>query len=308
MRISFALLLLLPASWLRADVTLRYSSTNQFNSFLPAGIMDQAMTQRGVQLPTSVTIRLKGTKSYSKLGNFEFVTDLATREGTLLDREGKHYATAPMNKIVDKFAAAVPQMPSDAQKMLGAMKGSFQSKKTGRTDVILGIEAEETEGVFTVDAGGPVMKMTIQFWTAKPSEVERIGSLREFMRYSQQSSAFLNPADMIRHMTGKIAGFAQGIGSMIEDMQKNKSVMLKSHMEMQMPFMARMAEQMAKAGKPLPEGFDPNKPFVTVDQFLAEISDAPIGDSVFEVPKGFQPVPMEQLVQAMMPPPAAGAK
>ncbi len=303
MKTSLALLLVLPVSGLYADVTLRYASTNQFTSVLPPGIMDQALKQRGVQLPTSFTVRLKGTKAYSKIGNFEFIADLTTQQATLLDRDGKRYATAPMKEVADKFAAALPQMSSEAQRMLGAMKGNFQSKKTGRTDTILGIEAEETEGVLTVDgpavpgakANTPMMKMIVRFWTAKPSEVQRIGSLREFMNFSQRSSAFLNPADMIRHMTGRIAGFAQGIGSMIEDVQKNRSVLLKSHLEMQMPFLARMAEQTGKGT------VDPDKPFVTVDQSLEEISDAPVDDAVFQVPQGFQPAPMEDLIKALMP-------
>jgi hypothetical protein len=303
MKNLLALWLVLPACGLRADVTLQYASTNQFTSVLPAGIMDQAMKQRGVQLPTSFTVRLKGTKAYSRIGSFEFIADLATRQATLLDREGKRYATAPMKEVADKFAAALPQMSSEAQRMLGAMKGNFESKKTGRTDTILGIEAAEREGILTVDgpampgakAAVPMMKMIVRFWTAKPSEVQRIGSLREFMNYSQQSSAFLNPADLIRHMTGKIAGFAQGIGSMIDDVQKDRSVLLKAHLEMQMPFMARMAQQTGKGA------MDPDKPFVTVDQSLVEISDAPVQDAVFQVPKGFQPAPMEELIKALMP-------
>jgi hypothetical protein len=111
----------------------------------------------------------------------------------------------------------------------------------------------------------------------------------------------MNPAGMIRHMTGKIAGFAQGIGSMIEEMQKNKSVMLKAHMEVQLPFLARLAGQAAEAGNAAPQSVGPNRPFVTVDQLLVEVSDAPVEDDLFQVPEGFQSVPMEELIKALMP-------
>ncbi len=312
MKMLFALLLILSVSWVRADVTLRYTSKNQFTSLLPSAIMDQVMSQRGVQLPTSLAVRLKGTKGYSQFGKIEFLTDLARQEATLLDREGKRYATAPLKEVSDRLAKSMPQMPSEAQRMLGAMRGTFQSKKTGRKDVIMGIEAEETEGVFTVAGGAaggtPMMKMVIQFWAAKPAEVQRIGSLREFVSYGERSSAFFSPAGMIRQMTGRIAGFAEGIASMIDEMQRNKSVMLKAHMEMQMPFMARMAERMAKAGESVPEGFDPNQPFVTLDQLLVEISDAPIDDAVFQVPEGFQRAPMEELLKDLIPPAPEDAK
>ncbi len=301
MKNLIAFCLVLPLPGLHADVTLRYTSTNQFTS-LPPAIMDQVMKQRGVQMPDAFSVRLKGTRGYSKIGNLEFITDLAAQQATLLDREGKRYATAPLKEVASRFAAALPRMASNAQKMLGAMKGDFHARKTGRTEVILGIDAEETEGVLTVGGAAPVMKMIIQFWTAKPAAAQRIASLREFTAYSQKSSAFLSPADLIRQMTGRIAGFAQGIGSMIDEIQKSQSVMLKAHMEMQMPLLTRMAAQAAKKDGEEAETVDPDKPFVTIDQNLVEISDAPIDDSVFGVPKGYQPASMEELVKAILPP------
>jgi hypothetical protein len=71
-------------------------------------------------------------------------------------------------------------------------------------------------------------------------------------------------------------------------------------MEIQMPFMAQVAEQMAKAGRPMPAGFDPNQPFATIDQELTDLSTAPIDDSVLRVPEGYKEVPMDEIVKSIM--------
>ena len=57
---------------------------------------------------------------------------------------------------------------------------------------------------------------------------------------------------------------------------------------------------MQKHGKPLPEGFDPDAPLVQIKQEAAELSTAPVDDSVFQVPAGYAAVPMEELMKTMV--------
>jgi hypothetical protein len=303
MKCICAIALLFAAS-LHADVTARYSTDVRFTSpVLPPG-MEQAMNGGTAAIPKSYTVRVKGTKGYSNYGKFDFLIDFAKQEFTLIDPASKSYATTPAREFMDKIAGAMPQMPGDAEKIFGSMKGSFESKKTERAEAILGIQAEETEGVLTIsmptvgtEQSGPLMKMVMHTWVAKPDEVLRVAPLRELTAFTQFSSLFGNTTEMLRKMFGSIPG-AEGFQSMMSEAQSRKSVNLRTRMEIQMPAMAQIAQQMDKAGKPLPPGFDPNAPFGTVNQELVELSSAPIDDAIFRMPEGFHEVPFEQIIKA----------
>ncbi len=297
---------LLFAAGLHADVTARYSTDVRFTSpVLPPG-MEQAMSGGTAAIPKSYTVRVKGAKGYSNYGKFDCLIDFSKQEFTLIDTANKSYATTPATEFMDKIAGAMPEMPGDAQKIFGSMNGSFDSRKTGRTDVILGIQAEENEGVLTIsmpiagtETSGPMMKMVMRTWVAKPEEVLRVPALRELTGFTQFSTVFGNTTDLLKKMFGKIPG-AEGFQSMMDEAQKRKAVNLRTRMEIQMPAMAQLAQQMAKAGQPLPAGFDPNAPFGTVTQELVELSSTPIDDAVFHMPEGFREVPLEQIMKAMI--------
>ena len=291
---------------LRADVTAQYNSTIQMASFLPG--MDQALKDAQSAMPSSAVLRMKGTKLYSKYGRMESITDLAKQELTLYDVASKTYATAPYSQAMEKMTGVMPEIPGDAGKMLQSMKASFEAKKTGLTETILGIQGEETDGVLTVEGPampgmppGPLMKMVVRIWVARPEESLRLPALRELTGYTQFSANLLNTGEMMKKMMGKIPGFGDGIDSMYQELQKSKSVTLRTRMEVQMPMMAQLAQQMAKAGQPLPAGFDPNAPFMQMNQELVELSDAPLDEAMFQVPDGFRQVTFEELVKAMIP-------
>jgi len=185
-------------------------------------------------------------------------------------------------------------------------------KKTGRTETILGIQADETEGLLTVEGpaipgmaqSGPSMKMVMHIWTARPEEVLRSQALREFSGYTQYSALFLNTADMVKKMMGRMPGFGGGFESMFREIQQSNTAVLRIRMEIRMPMMALIAQQMAKAGQPFPAGFDPDAPLMQMNQELVELSSTPVDDGVFAVPQGFHEAPFEDLVKTAIPPAA----
>ncbi|MBZ5576962.1 MAG: hypothetical protein LAP40_10430 [Acidobacteriia bacterium] len=313
LRAISSFLCFLTATGLHADVTARYSATIQMSALLPG--MDEAVKAVQSGMPSSTVVRMKGGKGYSKFGKMEAITDYTKQEITLFDTATKTYAIAPVSQLTETLTGAMPDVPGDAGKMLAAMKTHFESRKTGRTETILGIQGEETEGVLTVEGpavpgmpqNGPMMKMVMRIWVARPEETLRVQALREMSGYKQYADNVMNTGTMLKRVLGKMPGMGEGIDSMFQEIQKNQSVMLRTQMEMQMPMLAQLAQQMAKAGQPLPAGFDPNAPFMQMNQELVELSDAPLDDALFRVPDGFRQVPVEELVKSMMPARAAGA-
>ena len=269
-------LVLLTGTALRADVTARYATNVQFSAALPG--MDQAMKSAASAVPSSSVVRMKGTKGYSSYGRMQAVTDLAKQEFILIDPATKTYATGSVDQAMERMTKAIPQVPDDATKALQSMKASFTSKKTGRTATILGIQADETEGVLTVEGpalpgmpqSGPLVTMVLRIWQAQPAEVLRVQPLRELTGYTQFMSTFMNTGEAMRKMMAKLPGFGQGFDSMFQEMKKNKVVPLRTEMEMRMPMMAQLAQQLAKSGQPLPPGFDPNAPFMQMTQEMVE--------------------------------------
>jgi hypothetical protein len=227
----------------------------------------------------------------------------------MLDRENKHVATVPASQYSEKMLASMPKIPDQARKMLDSTKVSFDSRKTGRTDVIQGVQAEEREVVLSIEMpipGGdqvvPMMTMVMQVWTAKPEEALRVQAIRELTGYNLWTGYFMNSGDALGKIFGAMPAFGKGLNSMFEEMGKNKAVMLRSQMSLYSSFFAQMAQNMQKQGKPLPSTYDPDAPIVQVKQEAAELSTAPVEDSTFQVPEGYAAVPMEDLMKTLLQP------
>lgn len=285
------LLALLAIPELYADVTLRYKAEVKLNPSLPnaaAGMkaMDTAM-------PAETLLQFKNGKGFTSQGAMTSIYDFSKGEITLLDREGKRYATLPAGQFQDAIAAAMPQMPKEARAMLDSIKTHAESKATGRTATIYGVEAEEREIVITTEVpsmpnlpapAGPMMRMVIHCWSAKAGEVMRVPAIRELAGYNLFAIATMNPLSSIE----KMMPMAKDIASMMKEMQSGGTpVVLRVQFDMFMPMIGAMLKQ-APAGKaPFGANFDPDAPFMQMNQEVAELSSAPVADSVFEIPKDY---------------------
>jgi hypothetical protein len=307
-RFTSACLILLTSSVLRADVTLRSRMEVKMNSTLPTQLVAAAM--KGVEATAAQEILLSfrnGKGFSSSSAGYNSITDFTTKEITFFDTAGKRYSKLKSDQFVEEMARAMPQLPAAASTAMASIKTQISpARLTGRTAVIQGVETEEREIVFSMDGpampnmpAGPMMKMVIQMWTAKQSEILRVPAIRELTGYSLYSYATMNPMASMQKMFGQLPGFSDGFGSMMKELQ-NGTPVLRMHIEQFMPALAAMMRQMpAGANNPFGPNFDSEAPLMQMNQEVVELSTAPVLDSLFQIPEGYEEAPASELVKGM---------
>ena len=298
---GFALLLAALAPLTRADATVRYHTDIQ----LASGTAVVASVYQALTDNRDMVIRIKGNKTYSEQGHLVSIMDLKTQDLTTVDSVNRRYATVPAGQYATQAKIAMPAVP-EARAMLAAMKTNIESRSTGRTTTVQGIETEEREFVLTLDmampgmpsAGAPLMKITMQMWSPKPEEVQRVPALREFKNYVASATFAMNPAEMVKQLGAVIPGFGDSLGAMMADMTKDGAMTLRTHVEIMMPLLAIMTRQMPQeAGQPPPPQLDPNAPLMQMNQELVELSSDPLDDAMFEVPADYQAATLEEILK-----------
>ncbi|MGD0359746.1 MAG: hypothetical protein ABSC93_02690 [Bryobacteraceae bacterium] len=304
----FALIVLV-ASGLRADVTIRYQS-----EFKPSAALQPIMEQfmKTMQTATNSSVIVQGNRAYTTTGNWTQIFDFAKGEMTLVDPAHKTFTTLPVAQFADKMAGAMPQMSSQQMQGIGqalaSIKSNVDSKVTGKTAEIQGVQAEEREVTLTMDfplppgmtQNGPAMKMVIHIWTAKNEEAMRVPAIRELTGYQAWQRYIMNPAGVFEKVAGKMPGVSEIIGPLLTEMFKNQAVILRTHMEIYTPILATLAKQMAAQGKQFPIAVDPDAPLMEINQEVAELSSAPVDITSFEIPKEYTSVPPEDMIRAMV--------
>jgi hypothetical protein len=292
---------------IHADVTLRYKMEVKLNPSLPPQLTQQVTKQMETSLPGDSILQLKEGKGYSSSGMMRSIIDFAKQQMTMLDSEKQHYASFTTDQLADEMGKIFSGMPAEARASMAAMKFGFESKVTGRSATIQGIEAEEREMVMTVEGPampnmppGPMMRMVIQFWTAKDSEVMRNPGIRELKGYNLWAYATMNPAASMEKMFKQIPGMGEGMTQMMKDMQSANSAVLRTHASMFMPGIAAMMKQMPAGQSPFGANFDADTPFMEMNQELAELSTAPVSDKVFQIPEGYKSVPASEIIRDTM--------
>ncbi len=266
MRLRHALVLaaLLAIPGLYADVTLRYKTEVKLNP-------------EAVDTATETLLQFKNGKGFTSQGALTSIYDSGKGEIALLDREGKRYATLPNAQFQQEITAAMPQMPKEARAVLDSMKTHAESKATGRTATIQGIEAEEREITMTMEAGpmpnlpapaGPMMRMVIHCWTAKAGEVMRNAAIREIAGYTRAAMSL-----------------AVGVCPM------------RAQFDLFMPMIGAMMKQAPPGRSPFGPNFDPDAAFIQMSQEVAELSNGPVPDSVFEIPKDYQAASVAEIMK-----------
>lgn len=296
----------------RADVTLRYETEWKPAAALQP-FMAQAMQTMQGGAGTATSIRMKGNLGYATAGKLIEIFDFTKGDVTVVDAASKTFAALPLSQLVDKMAGAMPQPTAPQgmqafQQILESIKTSVDSKITGKTDEIQGVQAEEREVTFTMEIPmppgmakqtGPSMsvKIVMHIWTAKKEEALRVPAIRELTGYQAWQRYIMNPAGMFEKLAGKMPGVSHAIGPLVEEMSKNQSVMLRTHTEIYMPFLATLAKQASAAGQSFP-ALDPDAPLLEMNQEVAELSTAPVDASLFEIPKGYTAVTADELFRA----------
>ena len=106
----------------------------------------------------------------------------------------------------------------------------------------------------------------------------------------------------------KMPGVADVLRPMFEEIFKSQSVILRTRMEMYMPFLATLAKQMAAQGQGQAlSAIDPNAPLMEMKQEVAELSSAPLDAALFEIPKDYTSAAPDDLIRDMLKAQAAAA-
>jgi hypothetical protein len=276
---------------LRADVTIRYQTEMKT---IPAfqALVDTMAKAQGAN--AGVSVRMKGNKGYTTSGKFNQIFDFVKQEVTLLDPAHKSFAVLPVSQLADSLAAAMPQ-PTAAQSkavsdLMASMKTKVDSKMTGQTSVIQGVQAEEREVTLTIDMALPgsaaattAMKLVMQIWTAKASEAISVPAIRELTGYQAWQKYVMDPTAMMTKLMGKMPAMSGTVAPMIEELTKNQSVILRMHMDLYTT-----------------QTVDPNAPFMQMNQEVAELSSAPVDAALFEIPKEYTAVQAADLLRTLL--------
>lgn len=321
---GFTLLLFFCATpVLKADVTVRYKTDFKMGSLLPPEAAQQISNAQKTQLTpflSNMMIQIKGDKAHSNLGPTDSLVDFSKQQITMIDKTRKLYATVYMKDFPGEIGAAMPEMPAlppMAQKIMESVKSNFSARKTGRTDTILGVQVEESELTLTMDLPVPadlpippgifkpgeivtITKMVMQIWTATGSELARVPGLSEWAAH-MTASQLMNPAAAMQQTLGKLPGVGGSTAPMTDYFSKNTAPMLKSHVEMYLPIMARLTQLLQAAGQKPPAEFNADAPLVEMNSEVVEISSAALDDSVFEIPADYRATNMSDLFKSLMP-------
>ena len=292
---------------LHADVTLRYKTNVQMNSSLPPQMTE--MATKGFMngaMPMDTALQFKGGKGYTNAAMMTSIVDFTKQEITLIDKDGKRFATVPAKDFAEQMMSAMPAMPEQAKQMMAAMKSHASSKTTGVSATIAGIDSEERQMEITIDAPpipnvpeGPMMRMVLHIWTAKASEVMKQPAVRELTGYNLYSYATMNPVSMIEKAFQQMPGFTDAFATMVKELQSGATpVMTRMQMEMYMPMLAAMAKANPQAAAMF-GNFDASQPLMTLTQDIAELSTAVIPDSVFQIPEGYKSVDATEILKGM---------
>jgi hypothetical protein len=141
--------------------------------------------------------------------------------------------------------------------------------------------------------------MVMHIWTAQKEEALRVPAIRELTGYQAWQKYVMNPGGMLEKLAGKMPGMATAIGPLMDEMSKNQSVILRTHMEIYVPFLAMLAKQMAAQGQKFP-ALDPDAPMMEMNQEVAELSSAPVDASLFEIPADYKAGAADDILQGMI--------
>ncbi len=304
---NFALALALWASqtvW--ADLTIRYQFELKFGPALPAAAADAAKTQIAGMLPGEIATRVKGNKCASSFGPLRSIIDGGKGEITLFNPATKQFATVPAAEYADRVASQ-QQVPAGTQQalqtMLQNLKIDAQTKKTGETSTIQGIQTEENLIIISIEmpnpAGVPIsFRMEIHQWLAAADELTRVPALNQIAGCSAGLGASADPSAMIERILGQLPGATEKFGAAMKELIATKGgLTLKTQVEAFAPGIVALLQ--AQGGQGVVPTADVNAPLIEVSFNLAELSTNPLPDTEFQVPAGYQEAPLEDLLKAI---------
>jgi hypothetical protein len=327
---SILCLLLLAAPILRADATIRYQLEFKLGPLIPPSTIAKASGGVTSIPPITTTLQIKGDKELSSAAKQSVIIDLKTQQVTMIDPADKQYATFLFSDLFNQMTAQMPatakpaNIPPQVRMLMQSMKADLTSEKTGRKDVILGIPVEES--IWTVSLEMPanalpipgfqgnganpnivLVKMVAHVWSAGPDVVKGNAALSEVMSKRNASVSMYSPDSFLKTL-GDYPALQSSISAMFARFTASQKMTMKMDAQLYFPVLVQAMPLLQSMGQKLPPDFDPTASLGTMHIEMTDISAAPIDASLFQVPKGYTAIPMQDLMKNVKAPvPAATA-
>ena len=149
--------------------------------------------------------------------------------------------------------------------------------------------------------------MVVRLWTAKPGEVTRVPAIRELTGYTLWSYATINPIAVVGKMMKQLPGCSDVFDRLMEEIPKGTMV-LRMQADVFVPAIAARLLRVPAGGDPSGASFYPDEPLMQMNQELEEISTAPVPDSLFQIPEGYQEATASDLIKGLVARSQAAAK
>jgi hypothetical protein len=292
------------AAPLFADVSIRYQTDIKLAPFLPPQAKEQIQKQMENGAGNYV-MYMKDGKGLATMGSWTSIVDFPKQQMVVMNTAEHTVCTLPVAALAEQMVAIMPKVPDEAKKAMAAMKVTFDTKKTGRTDTIQGIQAEEREMTMSLELPMPgrdpqaamTMKMVMQIWTAKAEEGLRNQAIRELMGYNLYANYFMNPASMLQGMTANMPRMGEALKSMTDELSKGHAVMLRSRTAMYMQMPPEVQQKMAAQGG---AQMDFNAPLTETTQEAVEVSSNKVSESLFQIPADYKTTAADDVLKSIL--------
>lgn len=269
----------------RADVTIRYR-----------GEMTSPIGGAPGRI-TAYVVRMKGNKGITVDDSETTIVDFGRQQVTVIDTVRRKYATvsaAEYGKWTEERMPDAAPETADMEGMLKSMKAVCETKKSGATETIQGVLAEEREITCTTTMKAPEgtqdqaaafltgmsMKSVMRIWSAAPSERLRVPGLWQLSGFDAWEKYFENPMGSLGEMA------PEGMKPMMEALEKDQSTMLRSSMEMSMKM-------------PMAGAAESEMPVFKASNEVVGLSTELLDDSLFDVPGDCSAEPFEDLMKGI---------
>src|SRR6185369_6408664 len=184
----------------------------------------------------------------------------------------------------------LPAMPPDAQRIFDNLKLDVKTSKTGQTESIQGIRAEESLLTISMEVmAGMQIRTEIHLWTAGVDELKRTPALSELAAWLARPKSGFDPVEVMTKSLAGVPGIGEKVRGPVQEMMKaGGGPVIRMRTATYMPAMAA-----AMGGA--------DQPVVEIAMDLAELSAAAVPESRFAVPAGYQTAAMEDLLSALFP-------
>lgn len=283
-----------------ADLTIRQTIELKLGSLFPPEVTGLITQQIGVAIPKEAVVRVKGSRCSSNFGSFMSIANGETGEITIVNPNTRQYAVVAASGLL----GAQGTIPPDFTRALDNLEINVSTTKTGKSETIQGVPTAEYLTELTMSIPSPPqpptpLRLELRSWRASDEALAAMPALKE---RASCSGGALNPAgvtqQLLEQLPAKLREFAQQL------IDASGSAALKTHLSV---FAPTLAVLMQARGTPPPANFDPAAALIEVNMDLIELSTAPLADSLFQPPAGYEAVTMADVMKGMSfgPPQAA---